>query len=278
MIRVFRRNKHGHGFWYNRETGHRIGKPFIDEIRTDAIGRPIDDTGRLVPFSSLVSRPRYSAEPVERTRVHFYDKKGHSRWRWKETGRLAPKPGMADIRYDSAGRPRDDTGKPIPRKSYRHDILEPGPITEKKRRTVVEQLPTITSHGNRSDGNDLDNVFAEAISGHVAKGPFGLSDIDIYNYGVHIRMDRRLSSDEQRNIREYLGNFEDVKLQFIQEQRVTSFRIIWGDKFEPVLIRDVFMEMKTRKRQLNELLTYFDIDNDYYDWFAFWDTEEGIYE
>lgn len=121
MIRVFRRNKHGHGFWYNRETGHRIGKPFIDEIRTDAIGRPIDDTGRLVPFSSLVSRPRYSAEPVERTRVHFYDKKGRSRWRWKETGRLAPKPGMADIRYDSLGRPRDDTNKPIPRKSYRHD-------------------------------------------------------------------------------------------------------------------------------------------------------------
>jgi hypothetical protein len=306
MIRVFSRDKNGRYRWFDRETGYPVHAPFESEVRKDAIGRPIDDEGTNVPYGSIASEPVSKPPVIGQTRIHVYDSLGRSQWKWRETNRFAPKPGMSDIKYDKSGRPRDDAGKPIPRTSYKHDIIEPAPETKVKRRTFAAELPTKSaktddsfryplpktgempdiepgkysnySHGNRSNGYNLDTVFAEAFTGHIAKGPFEIGDIDIYRYGAQIRLDRRLSSQDEQNIKEYLGKFPDTSVRFIQEQRVTTFQIVWGDNEKGQLVRDVFMELKQRKQILQDLLDWFDTEGDYYDWYAWFDTEEQLYE
>jgi hypothetical protein len=231
---------------------------------------------------------------------------GRGVWKWAETGRFAPKPGINDIRYDKLDRPMDDKGRRLPRGAIRADILEPDPVSRRKRRVEAPELApksaktdedyrspkwsttqapeierdkiTNYSHGNRSNGWDVDTVFLEAFANHVAKGPFEPGDVNIFRYGTQIRMNKRLSTSNRRSIREYLGKFEGVSVRFIREDRVDTFQIVFGSNTIPSLVRDVFMDLKQKRRVITGLLDFFDEEGWYYDWYAFFDTEDDLYD
>ena len=91
-------------------------------------------------------------------------------------------------------------------------------------------------------------------------------------------MDRRLSQTEQRDITRYLGNFPGTSIQYIEEERVTTFLVVWGDNEEPEFARDIFRQLEQKKQQVRNLLEYFDEYGDYYDWWCWFDTADELYE
>ena len=312
MIRVLQLTKKGYYRWIDGSTGYPIPKPTLGQLKKDSIGRPRDDSAksRMVPMEAIAPTRKYEPEPIiESTRVFRLTDKENKKgfWYWKETGRRAPKPGLNDVKYTETGQIRDDVKGRVPKWAIRKDVIKPSIETVKtKPKVLAPELPkksaktddrfmfpevrtgtypeleptkfTNYSHGNRSDGSDLESVFAEAFTNHLNKGPFEPSDVGIYKHGVQIRMDKRLSVSEQRDIQQYLGKFPGTSVQFVEEQRVTTFLIIWGDNDEPQYAKQVFDQLHERKKIMQNVLTYFDEFGEYYDWWAFWDTADEMYE
>jgi hypothetical protein len=305
MIRVFSRDKNGIGFWYDQTTGHRISKPDVGDLRTDKIGRIIDDTGTNVSPRVVYYPPVTTPQIQNETRIYKKDKNDRGYWFWKESGQRAKKPTASDVVWDKKFRPRDDKGHFVPKSAIKADIT-PAKETVRKRVVFAPEEPPISSevqkdfryptytttetpqlikdrytnfsHMNLANVDKIDEIFLKTFMAHTAKGPFEPEDISIYKYGMLVRTDTFLSDEEKDYIRAYLGNFPETSVRFIKEELSDSYLVSFGSNVDPKNYREVLADLRDRIYSIANLIDWMDMEGIHYEWADYWDTDHEHYE
>lgn len=176
-----------------------------------------DRRGRLYWYDPATGRRTRPPAATDRPRAYRVDKRGRGYWTWLDTGRRAPKPAWDGApRYDRAGRPRDSTGRLVPRASLQHPpaLWEPPsrPKAPKKGPKVRPRAPRRVRFQLRGPGDvipgfaapggklyftrptearpkDLARIFHAWLRGAVRKSPMASSsEIGFRQHGMVFRV------------------------------------------------------------------------------------------
>lgn len=137
------------------------------------------------------------------------------------------------------------------------------------------------SRANKKDPEAaLPEVFEKAFIGAVRKGFLEPDDILIYSYGLLLRPKSGIfTEDIKEKILEQLSEIKGASVHHVLEEGTFALRINMGSPVSGILAGTVAEEMNKKKSILSDVYNTF---NEYYDndvdWFAFWDSEEVLYD
>lgn len=231
-----------------------------------------------------------------RRRSHFsYDRKLGA-WR-NAKGQFTRPPTWRQVRRDSIGRPLDDkTGRLVPHAAVRSVRRAPKKVREKVEKVAVETVGladvrwTTTeapireerypnySHLNAKPPTEMAEVFERAMEGHLNKGPFTWSSVNIFEHGLLIRPHYgTFSTSFLNDVREILSDVSSQITVVQESDEVQSLKIHFGSDEMPTGasdVADLFVDVLRPLRQVWDLFVFHFED---VDWGVWWDTDEEMY-
>jgi len=144
-----------------------------------------------------------------------------------------------------------------------------------------------SSHANHKDMDRLTlegtsriaTAFEKAFTGALNKGPFEANDIEIYRYGAIIRPHAGHFDESSKNIiLEKLKEIPDASVHIVDEVETFSLRINLGSAREGTNFMQASENIDYYKTILQDIYSYIELEYGDTEWFAFWDTEDAMYE
>lgn len=126
----------------------------------------------------------------------------------------------------------------------------------------------------------LVDVFEKAFQGALSKGPFEADEVHIYRHGIIIRPRQagEITDSVQEKLQEMLKDVPNAVIHIVDEHGTSSIRIGLGSATKGENIASVTDNLQQYTQKLQDIYAYIQSEYDDTDWFAFWDTEESMYE
>ena len=139
-----------------------------------------------------------------------------------------------------------------------------------------KELSGVTIGGVERVADVFENAFERALS----KGSFEASDVAIYQYGAVFRPRNapEISEDVREKIGEIIKDIPGAVVHVVDEDGTHSIRIGIGSAREFVGPEKVSDDLRERAYSFDSILEYLDSVYGDTEWFAFWDTEESMYD
>jgi hypothetical protein len=282
--------------WHPKEkkfrdgAGHFRKAPKGRQVKRDDQGRPIDYRGHLVPVEQVTPAPK---APKARTKT--YTPSG-----WRHKGKFTSAPKSSQVRRDSEGYPLDAHGRRVPM-----DAVRPDKVPAQAARTDVQRIGLGDTNWKTAEHLRLDEaeqhfrnfsnmnrqslydrgeskaqeVFTEALQGHLDKGGFERDEVTLYDFGVLLRpQDRTIDESFVTLVRERLAG-TGASVTIVQEgPGQDAMMIQLGDDKLPVSADNVEAQVGGASQIMegiyDEWLEWFD---DEPMWAVFWDSDEEMY-
>lgn len=137
-----------------------------------------------------------------------------------------------------------------------------------------------SSHANRNHPEEvLKDVFENAFIYNLKKGPFEADEVNIYRYGVLIRPREGIATEKLTDrIREIMSQYPGSSIHVITEGNTFSIRLNFGNNRRSELAGNVSADLQNNSGIIGDVYSLLEDRFGVTDWFAFWETEDAMYE
>lgn len=251
------------GRW--RRGGRFVSPPLASKVRRDALGRPLDDAGRLVPASSLRGKaPKHPSLPPRKPSKAKPAKPVKAPKAKPAKPAKAPKAKPVKAPVAPAPKP-----KPVRQlRTPRVERIEPG--------SAVVNRNLVSSFGiNRREPSQAADILENVIEAHARKGPFEAQDVTLWSYGIMFVGPDKLSAETIGRIDAQLP--KGAKVKIADTRAGTEVYLSFTSKTGHVLdqAKDRLEDNMPKIQQIyNELLDWWGADLDWYTWA---ETDDELY-
>ena len=256
------------GRW--RRGGRYVEAPLASRVRRDAAGRPIDGRGRLVPAEAVRGEAKRLAKArrireILKTPLPDYD--------------AVQTPPYRPARPIRPVEPKEPKEPKAPITEIRRKRVLPQVRRRPARETIVEKELVSSSFENRRDPALADEILANTIAAHAAKGPFAAKDVPIYTWGIKLVGDTPLTPGMVSSLANMLP--AGAILEHSDTKAGTEVYVRFNDAREPLLLGQIkkqYTDAVTNSAIVDiyhELSSYWD---EMLDWYVWAEVEESLYE